>query len=122
MIQGSVVGRQPRIKLVFTSETKPDLEIGFVVDTGFEGTLTLPAEAIALLGLPYLTTVKANLADDSNVNIKLYLAEIMWRGSKREVVVLAMGRRPLIGTTLLEGYHLGIDFYQGGSVIVDKIL
>jgi clan AA aspartic protease len=122
MIQGSVVGRQPRIKLVFTSETKPDLEIGFVVDTGFEGTLTLPAEAIALLGLPYLTTVKANLADDSNVNIKLYLAEIMWRGSKREVVVLAMGRRPLVGTTLLEGYHLGIDFYQGGSVIVDKIL
>jgi clan AA aspartic protease len=122
MIQGSVVGRQPRIKLVFTSETKPDLEIGFVVDTGFEGSLTLPAEAIALLGLPYLTTVKANLADDSNVSIKLHLAEIMWRGSKREVVVLAMGRRPLIGTNLLEGYHLGIDFYQGGSVIVDKIL
>jgi hypothetical protein len=33
-----------------------------------------------------------------------------------------MGRRPLIGTALLEDYHLSIDFCEGGTVLVDEIL
>jgi predicted aspartyl protease len=41
---------------------------------------------------------------------------------ERNVAVLAMGRRPLIGTALLEDYHLSIDFCEGGTVLVDDIL
>jgi hypothetical protein len=41
---------------------------------------------------------------------------------EKDVAVLAMGRRPLIGTALLEDYHLSIDFYDGGTVIVDDSL
>jgi hypothetical protein len=33
-----------------------------------------------------------------------------------------MGRRPQIGTALLQDYHLGIDFCDGGTVIVDEML
>ncbi len=33
-----------------------------------------------------------------------------------------IGRRPLIGTALLEDYHLSIDFCEGGTVLVDEIL
>lgn len=36
--------------------------------------------------------------------------------------VLGMGRRPLIGTALLEDYHLNIDFCDGGTVLIDDIL
>jgi hypothetical protein len=41
---------------------------------------------------------------------------------ERVIPVLAMGRRPLLGTALLEDYHLGIDFCEGGTVLVDEIL
>ena len=41
---------------------------------------------------------------------------------EREIAILAMGTRPLIGTALLEDYHLSIDFCNGGTVLVDDIL
>lgn len=52
----------------------------------------------------------------------VYLATILWNGVEKDVAVLGMGRRPLIGTALLEDYHLSIDFCDGGKVIVDDIL
>lgn len=61
-------------------------------------------------------------ADNSNVATDVYLATILWNGVERNVTVLAMGRRPLIGTALLQDCHLGIDFYEGGTVRVDVIL
>nr|WP_202895923.1 clan AA aspartic protease [Iningainema tapete] len=100
----------------------PNIEIKCVVDTGFEGFLTLPPAAIAKLGLTYVTRINANLADNSNVATNVYLATILWNGLERNVAVLAMGRRPLIGTALLQDYHLSIDFYEGGTVLVDEIL
>jgi hypothetical protein len=41
---------------------------------------------------------------------------------ERDIAVLVMGRRPLVGTALLKDYHLGIDFCEGGTVLVDDIL
>ncbi|WP_353932869.1 clan AA aspartic protease [Okeanomitos corallinicola TIOX110] len=122
MINGNVVGLQARINVIFNLSEGLNIEIGCVVDTGFEGFLTLPADAITKMGLPYLARIDANLADNSNVPVNVFLANILWNGKQREVPVLAMGRRPLIGTALLEDYHLSIDFYNGGTVIVDEIL
>jgi len=53
---------------------------------------------------------------------RLHLATIIWHGVEREVIVLAMGRRPLMGTALIEDYHLSVDFCEGGSVIIDEIM
>ncbi len=99
-----------------------DIEVEFVVDTGFEGFLTLPPNIVAELSLPYLAKIQANLADNSRVATNAYAITIVWNGVEREVVVLAMGRRPLVGTALLEDCHLGIDFCEGGTVLVDEIL
>jgi hypothetical protein len=38
-----------------------------------------------------------------------------------DVAVLAIGRRPLLGTALLSGKHLGIDFEDSGIVTIDDI-
>lgn len=122
MIHGSVVGLQARVNIIIRLLERSDVEIGCVVDTGFEGTLTLPPDVVAALGLPYVTRIRANLADDSNVMTRLHLATIIWHGVEREIIVLAMGRRPLIGTALIEDYHLSVDFYEGGSVVIDEIL
>jgi len=104
------------------SPGRSDVGIECVVDTGFEGALTLPLDIVAALNLPYVTRISANLANDSNVITRLHLATIVWHGVEREVIVLALGRRPLIGTALIEDYHLSVDFCEGGSVIIDEIM
>jgi len=122
MIQGIVVGLQARIGLILRLPDNLEIEIECVVDTGFEGFLTLPSAVITKLGLHYLGQINAKLADNSNVATNVYLATILWNGVEKDVAVLGMGRRPLIGTALLEDYHLSIDFCDGGTVIVDDIL
>lgn len=101
---------------------RSDTEIECVVDTGFEGALTLPSALITELGLPYLTEINANLTDNTDVVANVYRATLLWRGVERNVAVLAMGRRPLLGTALLMDYHLSVDFYEGGTVLIDDIL
>jgi clan AA aspartic protease len=122
VINGTLVGLQARIGVIFRLFGNPDIEIKCVVDTGFEGFLTLPPAAITQMGLPYVAQIDANLADNFSTKTNVYLATILWNGLEREVAVLAMGLRPLIGTALLKDYHLGIDFYDGGTVLVDDIL
>ncbi len=122
MIHGTVVGLQARMGLIVRLAERSDVEIECVIDTGFEGFLTLPPSVVADLGLSYLININANLANNSNVETAVYLATIVWNGVERNIAVLAMGRRPLIGTALLEDYHLSIDFYEGGTVIVDDTL
>lgn len=122
MIQGSVIGLQARMSILLLPPGASGIEIECVIDTGFEGFLTLPPAVIADLDLPYLISINANLADNSSVETNVHLATILWNGTERNVAVLAMGRRPLIGTALMEDYHLSIDFCEGGTVLVDDIL
>jgi clan AA aspartic protease len=122
VINGTVVGRQAQISVVVCLEGNSEIEVEFVVDTGFEGFLTLPPHLITELDLPYVAKIQANLADNSRTSANAHAITILWNGVKREVIVLAMGRRPLLGTALLEDYHLSIDFCEGGIVLVDEIL
>ena len=122
VIHGTVVGLQARMSILVRLEGNLEVEVEFVVDTGFEGFLTLPPDMVVEFGLPYLAKIQANLADNSRVATNAYAMKIRWNGVERDVVVLAMGRRPLIGTALLEDYHLSIDFFEGGAVLVDEIL
>ena len=55
-----------------------------------------------------------NLADNSEVLVAVHEAIILWDGEEREVRVFATGRRPLIGTALLDEQELVIQFTEGG--------
>ncbi len=74
---------------MFRLSNQPDIEIEFVIDTGFEGALTLPPKAVAALGLPYYQEIDANLANDSSVSVDVYKASIVWNGKECNVAVLA---------------------------------
>jgi clan AA aspartic protease len=122
VIHGTVVGLQAQMSVLVRLQEKSDIEIEFVIDTGFEGFLTLPPDLVAKLSLPYIAKIQANLADNSKTVTNAHAIKIVWNGAEREVIVLAMGRRPLLGTALLADSHLSIDFYEGGTVLVDEIL
>jgi clan AA aspartic protease len=97
------------------------LTIEFVVDTGFAGALTLPPTAIASLGLPFVERISASLADSSTTFVDAYAATIVWDGEEREVAILATGDRPLLGTLLLDGFDLQIQFMDGGLLTLERI-
>lgn len=121
MITGKVVSLQMRVGVVFRLPTQQSVEIEFVVDTGFEGALTLPVEAIAALGLPFFEETSAKLADNTNVRVNLHAATILWEERELLVAVLAMGQRPLLGTALLDGFNLNTDFADNGSVVLRRL-
>ena len=118
MIRGQVADFQARINVTFQLRGQACVQIECVVDTGFEGALTLPAAAVAAMDLPYVTELIANLADNTSVRTDVHAATIEWAGAEGEVAVLALGHRPLLGTALLEGFHLGVDFAEGGAVTI----
>ena len=113
MIQGRVVGLQARADITFRLSPQPDVVIEFAIDTGFEGALTLPPAAVTALGLPYLIDIDANLADDTRTKVAVHQATIVWSGAELPDAVLALGRRPLLGTALLDGQR------QGGAAMAE---
>jgi len=121
MIRGTVIGLQVRVGVVFRLPNSPNLEVEFVVDTGFEGALTLPPDAIARLNLPFYEEASAKLADNSNIKVDIHTATILWDGREVQVAVLAMGQRPLLGTALLNGFNLNTDFMDNGAVILQRL-
>jgi clan AA aspartic protease len=121
LIQGRVVDLQIKVGVRFCLSGQPDIEIEFVVDTGFEGELTLPIGAVAALQLPFIQEIRTNLANNQSFRADAYLAPIMWDGEVRNVAVLAMGVRPLLGTALLRSYRLLAEFVDGRSVSITKL-
>lgn len=110
------------MSVVFRVEGCFNVEIECVVDTWLWRLFNPTALLVADLGLPYVVEITANLANDSTVATNVHEATIVWNSIQRQIVVLGMGRLPLIGTALLEDYHLSIDFCEGGTVLVDGIL
>ena len=121
MTQGLVQDLQARVNVVFRLPGQPNLVIECVVDTGFAGALTLSPEAVDALGLPFFQEIEANLANDADVRTAVHIATIVWQNREIEVAVLAMGRRPLLGTALLDGNHFGADFMDDGKVAVEEL-
>ena len=97
------------------------LSIEFTIDTGFDGFLVLPAAAVTALGLPFLYRLDANLADDRRKSVPVHGATIVWDGQERDVQILAMGRRSLLGTMLLDGYTLVVPFRDGELVTIEPL-
>ena len=73
------------------------------------------------MNLPFLRRITANLADDSIIRLGVYSATLVWNGQDRDVEVLATGRRPLMGTLLLDGHELNVQFADGGLVTVETL-
>ena len=121
MISGIVTDRQATIRLTFLLSNDLRVPIEFVIDTGFTGELCLPQEAVSLMGLTFRHDTSANLADNSEVLLALHEATVIWDGAEREVLVIATGRRPLLGTALLDDRELVIQFIDGGLVTIDEL-
>jgi len=95
-------------------------EVEAVIDTGFDGELTLPAATIRGLGYPYAGSAGGTLADGSEVQFDYYEGRVIWHENSRSVAVIAAEGQPLVGMGMLRGNHLILDAEPGGEVRVEE--
>lgn len=91
-------------------------EVQVWVDTAFNGGLAIPRQQIAELGLVKESTAEAILADGQTVELETFACFFEWFGKSYETQIVASdGEFPLLGTLLLAGHRLTID-YQANTV------
>jgi len=121
VITGRVFRRRPTVLLTVFGPNKQIDDIEVIVDTGFSGSLALPPGDVATLGLPFANYYDAGLADGSRLRIAVHEATIIWHGSRRTVLVMATGKRALLGMSLIEGSRLTLDGADGGTVTLEPL-
>ena len=120
MITGYISARHALVPLTVSGPNGQGT-VDFVLDTGFAGFLTLSQKDVTTLGLVYSHPMPAHLADGSRVMVSVYKATVLWDGQTRDIEVLATGGERLLGTSLLDGYDVRIQFTHGGVVIIERI-
>jgi clan AA aspartic protease len=121
MMTGTVLQRRAIVPLLIRGPHGRQAQIETILDTGFSGFLTLPVSAVAALALTFLNYFRAALADGSVVRLEVYAATVIWDGVERDVEVLSTGRSPLLGTSLLNGHEVRIQFKDTGSVTIARV-
>lgn len=122
MILGSVSATyEAVVRLTVRGSQGQECEVETVIDTGFDGSLSLPPHLVETLGLPWRRRGRAILADGTESIFDIYEATVLWDGDFRRVTVDAAECAPLIGMTLLRGYKLTISVERGGNVLLEPL-
>jgi clan AA aspartic protease len=122
MITGVVTASlQAIIRLTARGPEGQEQEVEAVIDTGFDGILTLPPALIAALGLAWRRRGRALLADGSESLFDIYEATVVWDGESRRIAVDEADINPLVGMSLLYGYELIVQAVESGSVIIQPL-
>ncbi len=81
------------------------------IDTAFNGGMAIPRSQIAELGLTEGSFAEAVLADGNTVELETFACFLDWFGkSYKTQIVASEGKYPLLGTMLLDGHSLNIDY------------
>lgn len=119
MIQGAVnAAYEPIVSLAVQGSAGWIREIEAVIDTGFNGYLTLPPELVTGLGLPFVSTGRGLLADGSEVSFDVRQGTVLWDGHQRRIRVNVADTTPLVGMRLLDGHTLYVEVTDGGRVVI----
>jgi clan AA aspartic protease len=122
MIVGVVnIRREATVRFSVRDKQGQDHEIEAVIDTGYDGYLTLPPALIAALGLTHIGSGRTLLANGTEDQFDIYEAVVDWDGALLRLEVDSADTDPLIGMALLYGYDLHIPVIDGGTVVIQKL-
>jgi clan AA aspartic protease len=113
--------REAVLQVLVRGPDGQETSIEAVVDTGFNGFLTLASAIVAALGLTYHSEALATLADGSTVSLSKYLGTVLWHGQEREAIVLQADGGSLVGMSLLYESRVILDVIDGGSVLIEPL-
>lgn len=122
MMTGIVTARREALLLLTLRDANgQEHTYGAVVDTGYNGTLTLPPDTIAALGLRWHRAGRAILADGSETRFNVYRGIILWDGQPVTIRIDEMDADPLVGMSLMYGYELVLPVLDGATFSLRRI-
>jgi clan AA aspartic protease len=92
-----------------------------IVDTGFNGWLSLPPALIVQLNLSWKRRGRAILGDGSECVFNVYEAVLVWDGNFLTIPIDEADSEPLVGMSLMEGYQLIVQVFESGRVELSKV-
>ena len=122
MITGVVNAHmEATIRLTLRGPSGQIRRVNAVVDTGFDGWLSLPPAFIAHLGLLWQRRGRAILADGSETIFDIYAGAVVWERRKRAIPIDEANTTPLLGTALLAENKLKAEFRPRGKVAIKRL-
>lgn len=122
MIVGHVNrNREAIIAITIRDANGDDHVADAVIDTGFNGSLTLPASVAATLDLDWRGREQGTLSDGRVGYFDIYAARIVWNDHERFVETAIAEGAPLVGMSLLDRHELRINVVSGGEVTISSL-
>lgn len=96
-------------------------EVRSIVDTGFNGAVSLDRESIQTLGLRARAEVRYRLADGTYAESRVFDAEMERFGSWKRVAAVEARGGCLVGMQALYGHRLVVEAVSGGLVEISAL-
>ncbi len=120
MIEGAVnAAYEAVVPLTLRGQAGRVRDIEAVIDTGYNGFLTLPPMFVTELGLPFVTSGHAILADGGEATFDIHSVTVLLDGQPMEVDAYVSDTAPLVGMRLLDRHSLCVDVERGGRVVIE---
>ncbi len=120
MIEGVVNAHyEAVVRLPLLDSSGQTRDIDAVIDTGFNGFLTLPSALVAELGLTRLGQKSLVLANGSRDVFDTYGVTVLWDGQSRFVDADEADAVPLLGMALLHSHSLYVEVEDRGRVAIE---
>ena len=89
-----------------------------MIDTGYNGFLSLPPALVEEFGLPLVGPSQATLANGDVETFNVHDVTVLWDGVPRDIEADAVGPTPLAGMLLLDDHILYVEVKDGGRVAI----
>ena len=106
------------VRLSLLNASGQTRDVDAVVDTGFNGFLTLPPTLVAELGLRWLGQKSLVLANGRRDVFDTYGVTVIWEGQRKFVDADEADAVPLLGMAMLDNHDLSIQVRHGGRVVI----
>lgn len=120
MITGSVRDRFPRVTLTLTSLSAV-VEVEFILDTAFDGELSIPPDIAMELGLRPVGYRSMLLADGTLRRSQYYRTLVEWDDETRQTEIVLLDSNPLLGVELLKDLLIRIEMAEQGEVRLEDL-
>ena len=122
MIRGRVDAlRQARVQVEVERIDGQFEPIEAIVDTGFNGHLSLPPEVIGRMNVDPDKPTDVDLAAGEQATLNVWLGNILWHDSIRPVLIFESSGPPLLGMELMEDSQLTVQPRINGPVLIERL-
>ena len=122
MIRGTVFpNRQALIAVALLDTAGQFQSFEFILDTGFDGDLSLPRQTLQRLDAFLEGGQPVELADGSRTTANIWAATALWDGERRTVSIMESEGEPLLGMSLLWQNRIILEARAFGDLVIERL-